>query len=154
MVFVIWIKKVLAGNVDQTAGQALKVLPGSVTDLFHIRIDGTTVAASVGPGGTSGHLVVTPGAHTIDIRAASPADINDYNVEYEGDCDVTGNITLAHGDIKYCTIILTNVPVMDAIMDEMCENIRRNCMDRVGESGGLTAAQCMGLYNACVDANQ
>jgi hypothetical protein len=82
-----------------------KVLkPNTYSGRFNLQIDGTTVAAGVGDGGSSGAQVLLPGLHHVSEIAAAGTQAGNYNTSYSGDCGTTGSITLLAGDNKTCTI--------------------------------------------------
>ena len=87
-----------------------KVLaPSTDTGTFNLQIDGTTAGsgANVGNGGTTGAVVLSIGAHAVRETAGTGVSLSDYIQTFSGDCDSSGNITLAAGDNKTCTIVNT-----------------------------------------------
>ncbi|HEX6717307.1 MAG TPA: hypothetical protein VF088_09350 [Pyrinomonadaceae bacterium] len=115
-----------AGNVSLAAGDnktctitntrkpkltVTKILvPSNDTGLFNLQIDGVTQAANVGNNGTTGAKVVTIGAHTVGETAGTGTSLGDYTTVIGGDCDAAGNVSLAAGDNKTCTITNTRRP--------------------------------------------
>ena len=85
-------------------------LPPSDTGLFNLRIDGITEEADAPCGGTTGPIVVSGGAHTVSETAGTGTNLANYTTAISGDCDGSGNITLAAGDVKTCTITNTRLP--------------------------------------------
>ena len=86
----------------------------SNTDKFNLQIDGTTAGtgANVGNNGTTGAVTVTAGAHTVKETAGTATTLSDYDVVTSGDCSASGDVTLAVGDNKTCTITNTKKPVI------------------------------------------
>ena len=85
------------------------------TGLFNLKIDGTTFATDVGNNGTTGVQFVTIGSHTVSETAGTGTSLTDYISVIGGDCDASGNVTLAAGDSKTCTITNTRRPRLHPI---------------------------------------
>ena len=82
-----------------------KVLsPSGDPGRFNLQIDGTTVAAAVGSGGSTGSVLVPAGSHSVSETAVPGTQLSDYNATLGGDCSSSGRVTLAAGDNKTCTI--------------------------------------------------
>jgi hypothetical protein len=80
-------------------------VPGSDSGLFNLQIDGSTEAADVGAGGTTGPKKMTIATHTASETAGTDTDLADYATAIGGDCDPTdGSIDLKAGDDKTCTV--------------------------------------------------
>jgi len=115
-----------AGNVSLAAGDnktctitntrkpkltVTKILvPSNDTGKFNLQIDGVTEASDVGNNGTTGAKFVTVGAHTVGETAGTGTSVGDYTTVIGGDCDAAGNVSLAAGDNKSCTITNTRKP--------------------------------------------
>jgi uncharacterized repeat protein (TIGR01451 family) len=76
-------------------------------DTFNLQIDGTTEAADVGDGGTTGAVNVTPGAHTVGETGSEGVDLDDYDVTISGDCAADGSVTVVRDESAECTITNT-----------------------------------------------
>ncbi len=83
--------------------------PSGDTGRFNLQIDGSTAGtgANVGNSGTTGAVALTVGAHVVSETAGTGVNLSDYIQAFSGDCDTTGDITLAAGDNKTCTITNT-----------------------------------------------
>jgi hypothetical protein len=81
--------------------------PPTDTGLFNLRIDGTTHAANAPCGGTTGPVAVPVGPHTVSETAGTGTNLANYDVVIGGDCSSNGDVTLAGGDAKTCTITNT-----------------------------------------------
>jgi len=74
---------------------------------FDLQIDSVTKATNQGNGGTTGAITVSAGAHTVGEVAGTGTNLTGYTTVINGDCASNGNITLATGDHKTCTITNT-----------------------------------------------
>lgn len=85
------------------------LIPSTDTGKFNLRIDGATAGtgANVGNGGTTGAVTVIAGSHTVSETAGAGTTLSNYTSVISGDCASNGNITLATGDNKVCTITNT-----------------------------------------------
>jgi hypothetical protein len=124
-------------NTDQPTLTVNKVLvPGSDAGQFNLRIDGTTYAACAGNGGSTGPVVVGPGAHIVDETACAGTSLANYVTVISGDCASNGAITLAAGDNKTCTITNTGrgtiVIVKNAVPDDPVQDFSFTCSGGVG----------------------
>jgi hypothetical protein len=72
-----------------------------ITD-FHLFVDDGSVSTGV----VSGVPQILP-AGTYDV---SETGVSGYVASYSGDCSAEGNITLAPGDVKVCTITNDDLP--------------------------------------------
>jgi hypothetical protein len=86
------------------------VVPSNDSGKFNLKIDGTTFATDVGNTGSTGAQFVSVGAHTASEVAGTGTVLTDYSSVIGGDCDASGNVTLAAGDNKTCTITNTRKP--------------------------------------------
>jgi hypothetical protein len=75
---------------------------------LHVKLSGTDVsgspAAGAGAPGTSYSLA--PGTYTVSENTNAS-----YSQSFSGDCNSSGNVTLASGDNKTCTMINDDIPV-------------------------------------------
>jgi uncharacterized repeat protein (TIGR01451 family) len=85
------------------------LLPNSDSGQFNLQIDGTPYATDVGHDGTTGPVAVSIGSHTVTETASTGTNLADYITVIGGDCDTSGNITLALGENKTCTITNTKL---------------------------------------------
>lgn len=69
---------------------------------FHLFVDNGIVATPVTSGFAS---QVVPGTYSV-----SETGVSGYVASFSGDCDIDGNVTLAAGDNKTCTITNTDLP--------------------------------------------
>ena len=85
------------------------LIPATDPGKFALRIDGIDKSSAVGNNGTTGPVVTSVGLHSVsEVGAgANPAD---YTAVFGGDCDAAGEVTLATGDHKTCTITNTRNP--------------------------------------------
>ena len=89
-----------------------KLVPASDAGRFDLKVDGTTVKAAAGDGGT-GTTYVKPGSYTISESAASGTNLGDYTASTE--CKKTptrtggggSTVTVGSGDEVVCTITNT-----------------------------------------------
>jgi len=88
------------------------VVPGTDTGKFNLQIDGTTKAADVSNGGTTGQVQVSTGSHTVSEVAGTGTSLSQYTTVISGDCAPDGTVTLADGDNKVCTITNTRIPTL------------------------------------------
>jgi hypothetical protein len=87
-------------------------VPPSDTGLFNLLIDGTTYGADKPCGGTTGPVLVTPGAHVVSETAGSGTNLANYDTVIGGDCAANGSVTVAGGETKTCTITNTRKPTL------------------------------------------
>jgi Prealbumin-like fold domain len=73
---------------------------------FTITIDGRAVG-TVGCGGSTGAVEVTPGQRTVGETGAGGTDLSDYTVVQGGDCQADGTVFVGAGQHATCTI--TNI---------------------------------------------
>ena len=87
------------------------ISPSSDMGKFNLRIDGITAGTgiNVSHGGTTGAVTSTVGTHTVSETAGTGTNLSNYTTTFSGDCNASGNITLAAGDNKTCTITNTKV---------------------------------------------
>jgi hypothetical protein len=86
------------------------LIPASDTGKFNLTIDGVVKATDVGDGGTTGAVVVSPGAHNALEAAGTGTNLGNYNSVISGDCDAAGDVTVNPGDSKTCMITNTLMP--------------------------------------------
>ena len=82
-------------------------VPSGDPGLFNLRIDANVEKADAACGTDTGPVAVTIGTHTVDETAGSGTNLADYTTVIGGDCDSSGNVTLAAGEHKTCTITNT-----------------------------------------------
>jgi hypothetical protein len=80
------------------------VLPTGDLASFNLQIDGVTYNANVRGSGSTGPQTVNGGPHNVALTAGSGTNFANYSVVIAGDCDASGNINLAAGDRKTCTV--------------------------------------------------
>lgn len=80
---------------------------------FDITIDGVTVATGVGDGGTTGPQTLSVGAHTVGETASGRTDLDDYTTAIGGSCSPSGDVLLAGGERKTCTILNSARPRLE-----------------------------------------
>lgn len=97
------------------------LIPSGDAGKFNLQIDGATAGtgANVGDGGTTGVVVTTVGSHTVSETAGTATSLADYGAVISGDCDSSGNVALAAGQNKVCTI--TNTRRGHIIVDKVTE---------------------------------
>jgi len=100
---------------------------------FNLQIDGATPAtgANAACGGSTDAVQVSIGSHTVGETAGNGTSLGDYLAPaYGGACDGSGNVSLAAGENKTCTITNTRKPtltvnkVCDPISDQGKFNLR------------------------------
>src|SRR5205085_4557168 len=105
-------------NTEQPKLTVTKIIAGGngATDSFDVKVDGVTKidnAVSTDPAGTSvGPFTSTVGSHTVSetFGDGTTAVSSDWTVTFSGDSDSGGNVTLAAGDSKQCTITNAKKP--------------------------------------------
>src|SRR6185369_6009837 len=86
--------------------------PTNDTGKFNLRIDAITAAANAACGTGTGAQESTIGAHVVSETAGTGTVLTNYTSVISGDCDANGNVTLAAGDAKTCTITNTRKPTL------------------------------------------
>jgi hypothetical protein len=86
------------------------VVPASDSGLFNLLINGAQYASNVGDGGSTGAQVGNIGSNTVSETAGTSTSLTDYTTAFGGACDSGGNVTLAAGDNKTCTITNARKP--------------------------------------------
>jgi len=81
---------------------------------FRLNIDGNPVTGCVG-GASSGAIQVSisPPPHTVSESACDGTSLSNYTVVIDGDCDTGGNVTVAAGENKTCTITNSRKPTLE-----------------------------------------
>ncbi|MBV8929824.1 MAG: hypothetical protein JO152_11935 [Mycobacteriaceae bacterium] len=101
--------------------------PETDTGRFDVHITGPggfdkTVSVSCQDGGT-GTFNVTPGTYTV-TEHADPSNPHTYPPGvFGGDCTSTGEVTLALGESKTCTITNARVPIGTLTVDKVCDPV-------------------------------
>lgn len=73
--------------------------------LFNVQVDGVEMVTDLACGESSAAMELAVGDHVLVETAGTATDLADYlDPVYGGDCDAEGNIYLADGDDKTCTI--------------------------------------------------
>jgi streptogramin lyase len=123
----------------------LSLLPANDRGRFNLQIDGVTHATAnhVGNGGSTQPQVLSPGPHTVAETAVVGFNLADYVVTVGGDCDALGQITLAPGDSKTCTITNRNV----ALCKAGCDGKYVSCLDTANSQ--KDRARCVVSRNNC-----
>jgi len=78
---------------------------------FTLNIDGNPVTDCVG-GVSSGAIQVSIGLHTVSESACDGTSLSNYTVVIDGDCGTGGNVTVAAGENKTCTITNSRKPTL------------------------------------------
>jgi LPXTG-motif cell wall-anchored protein len=96
-------------NTKQTGTLTVnKILsPSSDAGKFNLQIDGISKVTNIGDGGSTGSQTLSVGSHTISETAGTGTSLSDYTSVIGGACDSNGNVNLAAGDNKTCTITNT-----------------------------------------------
>ena len=96
-----------------------KLVPATDSGRFDLKVDGTTVKAAAGDGG-SGSTYVTPGAHLVSETAAAGTNMADYSASI--DCKTTASKTYGpgwvhpkSGDEVVCTITNTRLGKVEIV---------------------------------------
>jgi len=124
------------------------LVPPTDPGRFLIRIDGVnTQGVSLGNGESLGPQNLGIGPHTVaELGGIDGTNLSKYSVTIGGDCDVNGKVTLALGQTKTCSV--TNARKSDPQCSPKCRSTWQNCLERTGEPGSPTPAQCgQGLQN-------
>jgi uncharacterized repeat protein (TIGR01451 family) len=74
---------------------------------FNLLIGATTYASDIGHNGSTGAIELQAGSYIVSETAGTGTNLNDYDSVIGGDCDFQGNVTLAAGENKTCTITNT-----------------------------------------------
>jgi hypothetical protein len=123
-----------------------KVLrPSNDPGRFNLQINGGTVAANVGDGGSSGAQALLPGSYRVSETTTAGTQAGNYNTSFGGDCSANGNITLVAGDNKTCTI--TNHK-RDAGCEIACNIEDGQCM--AAASDYVERKQCADETKSCI----
>jgi len=85
------------------------LVPDTDPGLFNLQIDATTYATNVSDGGTTEAVTVSIGSHTVTETAGTGTNLANYVTTIGGDCDASGNVTLALGENKTCSITNTKL---------------------------------------------
>lgn len=96
--------------------------PVTDTGSVNLAIDGTVYASGVGHNGTTGAVPLTAGKHAVTETAAGSTDLTDYEATFGGACDSSGNVTLALGDAKTCTITNARLPKLTVVKTVTTDN--------------------------------
>ncbi len=78
--------------------------------VFDLLIDSMVEANDVGNGGSTGAVTLGVGSHSVSETNGDGSSVDEYYVDISGDCDASGNVSLAGGDSKSCTITNTRLP--------------------------------------------
>ncbi|MDQ3777862.1 MAG: hypothetical protein M3310_03200, partial [Actinomycetota bacterium] len=102
------VKKIVGGN--------------GTTDAFDVKVDGITKiddAASTAPAGTSsGAFAVSAGAHVVSETnddGSTPVSASQWVVDFSGDCDSSGNVSVQDDESKTCTITNSKRPTLEVV---------------------------------------
>jgi len=87
-------------------------LPPGDPGKFNLKIDSTTYATDAPCGGTTGPVLLSPGAHTVSETAGTGTNLANYETAISGDCAGNGSITLAPAQVASCTITNTRKPTL------------------------------------------
>ena len=104
----------------------LLVQPASATGAFNLLVDGSTRAAAVRNGATTGPLVLSVGNHLVSQTAAPGTNLTDYTPSFTGGCAANGSVSLSAGDDKICTVnnARTPEPVSCFVFDDGYTNLK------------------------------
>lgn len=113
-------------DVETTIKVKKQLIPNDDAGLFNLQIDGTTEAANVGHGGSTGTKNVSPGAHTVGETAGTGTSLGNYDSSIEcrdegGQGDVVAsssnagplNVSVGAGDAIVC--VITNIRMTGSI---------------------------------------
>ena len=127
------------------------LVPASDSGRFNLRVDGRMVAGQAG-NGRSVTVPVAPGAHSVSETAAGTTVAANYTTTFQDDCAPNGQVTLAAGETKTCTIVNRRRPGGNGRQEclERCEIQRQACLDTVGDGdSGVTPARCAENFARC-----
>ncbi len=132
----------------------------------HVRLNGTDVSGSPATGSTTG-TTYTLSAGTYNVAANA---VTGYTLTVAGDCAANGNVTLAVGNAKACTITADDIaPTLKVTMSvtnndggtlapaDMLAHVRLNGADvsgspQAGSTTGTTYTLSVGAYNVAADS--
>jgi len=119
--------------------------------LFNLQIDGTTIAADVGRGGSTGPVRLAPGLHRVGETAATGTELANYRRSIGGFCATDGIVGLELGEKRTCFI--TNTPKDSR--EQICERRYLQCEQRAfnseldGLQQDLALKQCDRDFEIC-----
>jgi hypothetical protein len=83
----------------------LVIAPSGDPGRADLLVDGSTTAANVGNGGTTGALPISLGQHSVGARIAAGTDPSLYSIDAAGgDCQPDGSVVIGPTDHKLCTL--------------------------------------------------
>lgn len=97
-------------------------VPADDSGKFNLLIDSTQYATDIANGGTTGAQEVTVGAHTASEEAGTGTNLGNYITTFTGDCNAIGEITIAKGEHKECTITNTHTKGYLKVVKEVINN--------------------------------
>jgi hypothetical protein len=86
--------------------------PTTDSGTFRLKIDGSPVTDCLGAT-SSAAIQVSINSHTVSEEACGGTSLADYTVVIDGDCDAGGNVTVAAGENKTCTITNSRKPTLE-----------------------------------------
>jgi len=86
--------------------------PTTDSGTFRLKIDGGFVTACLGAT-SSAAIPVSISGHTVSEVACGTTNPSDYTATIDGDCDAGGNVTVAAGENKTCTITNSRKPTLE-----------------------------------------
>ncbi len=106
-------------------------VPGSDAR-FTITVNGRPIG-TIGCGGSTPAVEVSPGEHTVGETGAGDTDVSDYTVVQGGDCEADGTVFVGAGEHATCTItniLKTKPPELPALL-----TVQKLCVP--SDDGGL-----------------
>ncbi|MGH3080487.1 MAG: prealbumin-like fold domain-containing protein, partial [Gaiellaceae bacterium] len=95
--------------------KVVKEIEGGDGSTFDISVDAMTVLDDAGDGAND-ERPYAPGTHTVSETFGDGGAIGaDWTVDFSGDCDSSGTVTLAYGDEKTCTITNKRKPKLTVV---------------------------------------
>lgn len=101
------VRDVVAPTPSQSLTVKKVLVPVGDIGKFVLRIDNINRAFGVGNNGTTGAISLTAGTHTVSELAYPGTSLSNYTTTFGGDCTASGNVMLAPGTNKTCTITNT-----------------------------------------------
>ena len=139
-----------AGEIAQLA-LSISVVPQADQGFFTVQLDKVNTALSqVQHHLASGPMIVAPGQHSVSVVAGLGTSLAKYSVAYSGDCDAQGNVNVALGQGKSCTITSTAIDRPDQTKClKACQTDFQDCLSGPHGPGNPTPQQCSRALASC-----
>ena len=129
----------------------ISVMPQGDQGYFTVQLDKVNTSLSLVQHHLSSlPIIVTPGAHLVSVVPGFGTSLGSYHLLYKGDCDANGNVNVALGQARHCSISLTakTIPKPSAC-DKACKADYQDCLSSRGGPGSPTPVECSAGYKTC-----